>query len=513
MNLWKMMSGEAHRAPGMVASDQRVPDSAGRGKPEPGIAGGEEVAPVGSEKDQRGPGIGEGETGQPGSLSAADEMPRVSLAAQPERCLIRPNGSYRHIAFRIVVGRQPSQATNGRLPVTLGLVIDRSGSMAGDHKMDTAKKSALAVLERLQERDRVAVVIFDDKIDLLQAIAPATSDIKARVRESLSRIEARGSTALHEGWLTGCQAIAADSSPESARGLSRLFLLTDGLANVGLTDPERIASEAAGVRENARIGTSTFGIGPDYAEGLLGPMAVAGGGQFHHLRDAGDIASAFIGELGELLAVAAGNVRLEVEVGKDVGIEVVSAYWLSGPQDPSRRTLAVGDLMADEERPVVVRFGFPELGRLESQEVRARAAWVQDGVERRTEWQGVRFTYASHQACDAEQRDPAVMRWVGVHHAERAKREATERNQRGDFTGARRRLQSVARHIEQYAGDDQVLCEAVQELSELEPEMACQMSPMDSKEMTFQSQRISRGQRDLRRPPSEPPGDPSDEKK
>ncbi|HAH15345.1 MAG TPA: hypothetical protein DCL45_04785, partial [Chloroflexi bacterium] len=42
--------------------------------------------------------------------------------------------------------------------------------------------------------------------------------------------------------------------------------------------------DVAGVREHARITTSTFGIGDDYAEELLQPMAVAGGGQFHHLR-------------------------------------------------------------------------------------------------------------------------------------------------------------------------------------------------------------------------------------
>lgn len=105
------------------------------------------------------------------------------------------------------------------------------------------------------------------------------------------------------------------------------------------------------------------------------------------------------------------------------------------------------------------------------------------------------------------------MRWVGVHHAERAKREATERNQRGDFIGARKRLQSVARRIEQYGGEDQVLCDAAWELSELEPDMASPMSQDLAKEMTFQSQRISRGQRDLRRPRQDPPSEPSNEKK
>jgi Ca-activated chloride channel family protein len=93
--------------------------------------------------------------------------------------------------------------------------------------------------------------------------------------------------------------------------LTRCFLLTDGLANVGLTDLEQIAAQAAGVRTHAGVGTSTFGIGDDYAESLLGPMAVAGGGQFHHLRTPVDIARTFLGELAEMLCAAALNVLLE----------------------------------------------------------------------------------------------------------------------------------------------------------------------------------------------------------
>ena len=154
------------------------------------------------------------------------------------------------------------------------------------------------------------------------------------MREALALVQARASTALHQGWLTGCHAIAADEPAARAQGsrgrapaVARCFLLTDGLANVGLTDPEQIAAEAAGIREHAGVGTSTFGIGEDYDEDLLAPLAAAGGGQFHHLRTAEEITRTFVGELGELLAVAAGRVVLELDPDPGVTAEVVSAYW------------------------------------------------------------------------------------------------------------------------------------------------------------------------------------------
>lgn len=120
----------------------------------------------------------------------------VTLLATPERRLIRHSGSFRHVVYTIEAA--PAKPDAARLPLTLALVLDRSGSMQGD-KLQTAKRAALAVLDRLEERDRVALVVFDDRIDVVQPCASAAPSLRARLRAALSEIEARGSTALHEG--------------------------------------------------------------------------------------------------------------------------------------------------------------------------------------------------------------------------------------------------------------------------------------------------------------------------
>jgi Ca-activated chloride channel family protein len=115
-------------------------------------------------------------------------------------------GSLRHVDFLIRVSG-PMQPTTSRAPLALGLVLDRSGSMGGP-KIDTARRAALAVLDRLTEKDRIGAVVFDERIDVLQERAPATREVKARLRAELMAVQPRGSTALHEEWLTGCRAIA-----------------------------------------------------------------------------------------------------------------------------------------------------------------------------------------------------------------------------------------------------------------------------------------------------------------
>jgi len=438
-----------------------------------------------------------------GSGNVGGSKANITLRMCPERRLIRQGGSFRHIDFHLAVEQTADAASADRAPLTLALVLDRSGSMQGE-KLGTAKRAALAVLDRLEARDQAALIIFDDRIDILQTLGHVTAEFKASARAALSRIEARANTALHEGWLTGCNAIAGDAPPAQEAGVSRCFLLTDGLANVGVTDPEQIASEAAGIRDHAGIGTSTFGIGPDYNELLLGPLAVAGGGQFHHLRAASEIADTFIGELGDLLAVSARQARLEVRADPGIQVDLTSAYWShQSSGDSSRWSIALGDLLHGDERHVIVRFGFPAQGEQDGQSVRARILWVGDGAERSSEWQEIRFLYADRPACDAEQRDTAVMHWVGLSHADRAHREAIKRSQGGDLRGAREKLRKVAIKITEYAGDDAELQTSITDLRNLERQLTDTPLPSEtSKELWYRHQTHSRGQKDYRGPPS-----------
>jgi Ca-activated chloride channel family protein len=426
----------------------------------------------------------------------------VRLNPHPERHLIRPTGSFRHVDFSIRAAAATRPA-RGRPGLSLALVLDRSGSMHGD-KIRTAREAAATVVQALDERDRVAVVVFDDRIDILQSAARVTSHVKASVRAALERVDARGSTALHQGWLTGCREVAADERPETALNtteLARCFLLTDGLANVGVVDPEQIAAQAADIRRNAGVGTSTFGIGLDYAEHLLGPVAVAGAGQFHHLRTAADMRRTFSGELTELLAVVASGVRLELRTDPRVSIEVISQYFADTRVGAA--AIDIGDLMADEERHVVVRFGFPPLPTTDpsTMYLECRLAWLADGVPCTSDWSGLPFSYASQSACDQEVRDPSVMHWVGLHHADRARREAMVLSRAGNSVAARKRLQQVAGHIREYAGDDHELVATEQDLESMDAQVSAgPVAPSVAKEVYSTAQRRSRGQRDLREP-------------
>jgi Ca-activated chloride channel family protein len=439
----------------------------------------------------------EGDEMNQGNPSLAASNQRVAFTVEPERRLIRPSFSHRHLVFGINVA--PAPAAIDRTPVSIALVLDRSGSMQGE-KLATACWAVRRVVDALDERDRIAVVVFDSEIDLVQPAAPVTPSVKQHVHHALAGLLARSSTALRDGWLTGCEAIAANDVPRRGGG-AHCFLLTDGQANVGEQDPEKIASQAAGVHMTGGVSTSTFGIGPDYNEALLGPMAVGGGGQFHHLRSAADIIATFEGELGDLFASAATNVRLEIEAPAGCGFEVVSLYRSEQQSTEKKLSLSVdiGNLAWGTERPLVVRVAFPKHGSVDQLSVRSRLTWAVSGEQFATDWYSTPFTYASDAACKAEAHNPSLLRTIGLQHASKAKVEAATLNGRGELTKASDQLKRVAKRIREYEGNDPELKSSRQDLDQLAREFAkAVMESNKRKELYSSQQRNSRGQTDYR---------------
>ncbi|HEY7356770.1 MAG TPA: hypothetical protein VH590_09900, partial [Ktedonobacterales bacterium] len=201
---------------------------------------------------------------------------------------------------------------------------------------------------------------------------------------------------------------------------------------------------------------------------------------------------------GDLLAVSARQVRLEIEVEPGVQLDLVSAYW-ANTSVAARWSVAIGDLLSGEERHVVARFGFPARQGQDARVVRGRVVWVADGGERSTDWQDIRFSYADDAACDTEPRDPSVMHWVGLHEASRAHQEAIKQSQAGDLAGARAVLKKVANAVADYAGEDEALQNSLAELRNTEQQMENAPLPSAfSKEVMYRQQTSSRGQKDHR---------------
>jgi len=207
--------------------------------------------------------------------------------------------------------RAPQEQEAGRIrtPLAVSLVIDRSGSMSGG-KLEEAKRCAIDLLNRLQDDDRVSVIIYDEMVEVL------LETMNARIAKTLlpirlEDVDPRGTTNLHGGWLSGAQSLAPLVSGEGNL-MSRVILLSDGQANEGITSIDAICSR---VRELASAGitTSTVGIGFGFNEELMTAIATAGQGNSWYGQRAQDLAESFDAEMGFLTSLAWHDVRVHLQ--------------------------------------------------------------------------------------------------------------------------------------------------------------------------------------------------------
>jgi Ca-activated chloride channel family protein len=259
------------------------------------------------------------------------------------------------VACMLELVAPPAPARPERRPLAVALVIDRSGSMAGE-KLDVTHRSADFLVEHLSPKDRLAIVSFDDEVRL-EAPLVEVGPNRPQLRAAIARIHAGGMTNLSGGWLKGVEAL---SSLEEEGPTRRVLLLTDGMANVGIADASRLATMAR-ASAGDRIGTSTIGFGEGFDEDLLTAMADAGGGGAHFAPSPDAAPGIFAQEFDDLLSLVAQNVSAEIRPVGSVAtvLEILNDF----PQVPVNGGVQVmlGDAYGEEHRRVVFRLQVPGL--------------------------------------------------------------------------------------------------------------------------------------------------------
>lgn len=406
----------------------------------------------------------------------------MTYRIRTDRELIRAaGGSDRYVLCELTAPR--ARGNKARPPVNVSFVLDRSGSMAGQ-KLDLAKAAVLRAIRLLREGDRFSVVFYDSSVDLVVPSASATTEHKREAARLVRDVQARANTDLFGGWLCGAEQVARF---QDEAGVSRVILLTDGLANAGLVDPGEIARHVGELRSRG-VSTTTIGVGADYDEERLSHMSQVGGGNFYHVVALPQIDDYLTSELKETLEIVARDAYLAAELPPSVSAEPLTL--LQGERRGDEWRIALGDLVSEQDVAFVVRLHFSggELGSAIT--LRGRfgdADRVLDDSPIELTWR-----YADHPSNDAQPRDREVDRAVARAYADRARLEASGLNARGELTAARDALDRVARRVSEYAGDDEVLRSMVVDTAALAEEFAHALDPMTRKVHHFEAMSSSR---------------------
>lgn len=408
----------------------------------------------------------------------------MQLSLRTDRSLLRATArSTRYLQVTITAPTAPPRDDSGqqaRPPVHIGIVLDRSGSMEGDSKYTLAMEAVSQALNMLGANDRFTVVIYDTEVDVIMPSTLATPRAKRDALRRLSDVGPRGGTDLYSGWMTGAAQMLEYFSRES---VSRVLLLTDGLANSGVIEPSALVAAGMELRRRG-IATSTFGVGSDFDERLLRDIAHDAGGQFYYIESPTQITDMLTSELGEALEVVHRDAVLELMLPPGAEAELLNRYRHRYAAGDHELRIELGDLVSAQELSLIVRLTFPEDREGASTHVRATIAGIDTLTPAAHE--SLSWVYAGHSANDVQPRDVVVDREVAQLYAARARAEATEANRRGDFRAARQVLEATARRIRSYAHGDPAMvaiCRAL--LAEVEQYSERVMSPREQKQAFY----------------------------
>ncbi len=329
---------------------------------------------------------GGGQTGDgPVDAVAAGDQLRVTASLVQEKVLQGTDG---HVGLALTLTAPPWAPRHERAPAPVDLVVvmDRSGSMNGA-KIRHARRAVLHLMENLANEDRLALVSYANNVVTHTGLLPMTDVNRQALRATVGQMRAGGGTNLGAGLKRGIDLAGGAVKLANAR---QIILISDGLANQGITDPRTLGTMAAAGSENA-MAISTVGVGQEFNEGLMTHLADNGGGSYYYLENPAAFATIFQREYMHARAAAATSIRVELSLPE--GVRLVDAGGYPVRQTGLKAAFHPGSLRYGQSRKLYLTLKLPtdterqfELG-----EIRVR---YHRGEEARTAVPAGRFTVA-----------------------------------------------------------------------------------------------------------------------
>jgi Mg-chelatase subunit ChlD len=261
----------------------------------------------------------------------------LGARADLERGRLAPGGGPFHLRLAL---QSTATAPDARPHLSVHLVLDVSGSMAGE-SMSQARKAAAALVDKLAPGDDFSFTTFSTEAAVRVPdglVGPRREAIKRVIEE----VQAQGGTNIGEGLMRGYEQASLRTIPADA--VRVVLLVSDGRANEGITGGERLSRLARGAFQRG-IQTSSFGLGSDYDGALMSSIATDGAGGYYYLRSADQIGPALATELDKRLDPVA--TAVEVRVRLKPGVSLLRVYGSRRLNDAEAARVRTVEVAAD----------------------------------------------------------------------------------------------------------------------------------------------------------------------
>jgi Ca-activated chloride channel family protein len=236
-----------------------------------------------------------------------------------------------------------TMAPDERPPMNVTLVLDTSGSMAGE-PMNMLKETCRVIAANLQSGDLVSMVEWDTENVWTLAGYAVSGPNDPLLLDKIEELAAGGGTDLNGGLTSGYQLAQENYDIDM---LNRLVLISDGGANAGVTDVNLIAENAAfGGSDGIYLVGVGVAKGSAYNGELIDVVTDAGKGASIFVTDAAEAARVFGDDFENVMAIAGRDVQVELTMPPGFEIVKFSGEEFSGdPQEVEPQHISPNDAM------------------------------------------------------------------------------------------------------------------------------------------------------------------------
>lgn len=236
--------------------------------------------------------------------------------------------------------------------VDLVIVLDRSGSMQGQ-KIRDAKQAILGLLSNLSKDDRFALVSYSNGVQRHSNLLKATGTNRMLLTSAIHEISAGGGTNLGAGLQEGINVLLA--SPRKGN-LGKVILVSDGLANQGITAPTALGNMAS-LAVHKEFAVSTAGVGDDFNEQLMTTIANRGTGNYYYLENPSAFADVFQKEFQNTRIAAATSVEVRIPLRGGMSVDDAAGYPIEIKNNQA--VFYPGDLLSGQTKKLFVNLRVP----------------------------------------------------------------------------------------------------------------------------------------------------------
>ena len=208
-----------------------------------------------------------------------------------------------------------------RKDAILTFVIDVSGSMKRENRLELVKKALTLLVDQLRPTDKVGIVVYGSHGRLV--LPPTGIGQRTKILDTINSLRPSGSTNAEEGLRIGYDLAWRNAS---VNHINRVILCSDGVANVGNTGPDEILKEIRTyVDKGITLSTVGFGMG-NYNDVLMERLADMGNGSYAYVDTLSEAKRIFVENLTGTLQLIAKDAKIQV----DFNPEVISRFRLLG---------------------------------------------------------------------------------------------------------------------------------------------------------------------------------------